>query len=72
MLTRSAVTDIDLHATAVRFTLADSERGEKHCSLAIPSMDVKASWYAQRCGDELTVSWGYDDDTDSAVMTICR
>ncbi|GAB1314081.1 hypothetical protein MFIFM68171_04291 [Madurella fahalii] len=63
-------TDIQLEATAVRFTLADSERGEKHCSFAVPS--IKTSWYAQRCGNEFTISWGYNKDTDSAVMTICR
>ncbi|KAK4195814.1 hypothetical protein QBC40DRAFT_15964 [Triangularia verruculosa] len=46
-----------------------------NCTITIPSASPTQSWYGQRCDPLLnayTVGWGYNPDTDSAVMTICR
>lgn len=61
-----------MKATAVRFAIVDGDRVETFCSFAVPGEERNISWYAQSCGRDFTISWGYKSETDSAVMTVCQ
>lgn len=45
------------------------------CSLPSPTSDPSASFYGIPCGADASanykISWGYNSDADSAVMTVC-
>lgn len=55
----------------MRFAIADSDGGHAYCALVVRGTNPRASWYGQRCESGFTVSWGYNNASDSAVMTVC-
>ncbi|KAK4032738.1 hypothetical protein C8A01DRAFT_40827 [Parachaetomium inaequale] len=67
--------DIGANTTKWQFTVVDGAGKETHCSLAAPTSDPVGSFYGIPCGTDadanFKASWGYNDDADSAVMTVC-
>ncbi|KAJ4306300.1 hypothetical protein N0V88_001100 [Collariella sp. IMI 366227] len=64
--------DDQLNVTDFNFIVEDSELGITGCVFVAPN-DFASSWYGIWCDSEHTykISWGYNSDSDSAVMTVC-
>ena len=59
------------HAMFVSFYINGESGLLANCELRIPDSDPHQSWFGRGC-DAFTISWGYKDDTDGAVMTVCK
>ncbi|KAL2126003.1 hypothetical protein VTI74DRAFT_1976 [Chaetomium olivicolor] len=64
--------DAELNETNFNFVVEDSELGQTACLFVAPR-DMANSWYGIWCDSKHTykVSWGYNSESDSAVMTVC-
>ncbi|KAK3326469.1 hypothetical protein B0H66DRAFT_600589 [Apodospora peruviana] len=59
-------------STHLDFTISLANGSEQHCDIDIPDTDNDATFWAQPCGNDFTVSWGYKEEADGAVMTVCN
>jgi hypothetical protein len=58
----------------VEFSIADVDAGtQTNCTVNLLNQNLTASWYGMPCGMDFrwSISWGYNSDADSAVMTVC-
>jgi hypothetical protein len=68
--------DTASNSTNWALSILDIQTGqETHCSFAVPSTDPTTSFYGKPCGADANaafgISWGYNGNADSAVMTVC-
>ena len=61
----------EMKAMFISFFINGDDGSIARCELRITNTDPKGSWYGKGCAG-FTVSWGYKDDTDGAVMTVCE
>ncbi|KAK3308894.1 uncharacterized protein B0T15DRAFT_122038 [Chaetomium strumarium] len=74
-LTRTPVIQSNTTKTEmVEFSIADVDAGtQTNCTVNLLNQGLTASWYGKPCGLDFrwSISWGYNSDADSAVMTVC-
>ncbi|KAH6636832.1 hypothetical protein F5144DRAFT_646414 [Chaetomium tenue] len=67
--------DQGANTTTWQFTIVHTGGKETHCSPTSPTSDPVGSFYGIPCGTndgaDFKASWGYNSDSDSAVMTLC-
>ena len=73
-LLTTTVPDLQLNATDLNFDIVDSELGVTSCNMAVRARDFLSVWSAHPCNENgrYTISWGYNNATNSAVMTVCQ
>lgn len=80
-LTTPAATDPDKPANQTNWqcTIVETSTADGHetdCSFSVPNSDPVASFYGIPCsggksGPGFAVSWGYNKEVDSAVVSVC-
>ncbi|KAK3946069.1 hypothetical protein QBC46DRAFT_370747 [Diplogelasinospora grovesii] len=72
-LTRSY--DASSQVLHMNFVIRDSDGPTYTCYLSVSDTNLKSHWYSQPCNGDVDnaflISWGYKDDTDSGIMTVC-
>ncbi|KAK3685425.1 hypothetical protein B0T22DRAFT_537757 [Podospora appendiculata] len=56
---------------SMTFTIDEGNGLRERCQLNIDNADPKGYFWSVPCGTGYTISWGYKEDTDGAVMTVC-
>ncbi|KAK0652935.1 hypothetical protein B0T16DRAFT_455254 [Cercophora newfieldiana] len=54
------------------FMISTTDGDSVRCELRITDTEPEGSWYSRGPCDKFTISWGYNDFADSAVMTVCN
>ncbi|KAK0619288.1 hypothetical protein B0T14DRAFT_566167 [Immersiella caudata] len=54
------------------FDISTSEGDSVRCELRITGPEPEKSWYSRGPCEMFTISWGYDEMADSAVMSVCN
>ncbi|KAK0635501.1 hypothetical protein B0T17DRAFT_45682 [Bombardia bombarda] len=54
------------------FRIVGTDGTDQTCNVESPPTTPFGTWWAAPCGDDYSVSWGYKEDTDGGVMTICH
>lgn len=87
LIVRATKTDPDIATNTTNWTFSiiavaagdndssSSSSSDTTCSFTVANSDPRANFYGVPCDAEaksgFTISWGYNGEADSAVMTVC-